>query len=426
VKRKLWSVLILFAIVHMILASCAETPLQTSATAKALVVATSGDDVAAGTADAPMKTIAAAVAKATPGDRIIVREGLYRETIEVEHSGEEKKPIMLTAEGKVTLEPPGENKKSQGIVGHDVGFWIIDGFEITGHLQGIKFKNGHDLVIRKCRIHGGNEGMALEGTTATRLLYEDVEIYENDRGGLDVNNGVAMDTVTFRRCSSHHNLCVGGCDGFGISHKCTAKQVRFENCQAVENGSDGFDLSGTGSGITVINCSAHGNGTKMWGANFKCWNSGSKFINCVSWATGINHDGNFEAHGDNISFINCTSGQNDDSGFAISGKNVHLLNCIIAESKKKAVKFYKDDNHPNPSCSAENCLFFDCGDTGPVAVGENGNSIGDPQFGDAKTGDFRIKATGAAAGKGQASADATQDVAGHPRGNKPSIGAFEP
>jgi len=399
------------------------SPGDAESTGKTLIVSTTGDDSAAGTRSAPLKTIAAALAKLGPGDKGIVLAGTYKETITLPRSGEEGKPITLVAEGKVVLEPP----EGHGVVGRGIGFWVVEGFEADRAVQGIKFKDSHDITIRKCIARGCGFGFGLEGKSADRMLFEDIEFCDSKAGGVDVNNGVTMDHVIFRRCSAHHNACDGGTDGFGISHHCISNAVRFENCNAYENGSDGFDLSGTGTGITVINCSAHGNGTKMWGANFKIWHPGSKVINCVAWATcAPNHDGNFEAHGDDITFINCTSGENDDSGFALSGKNTRIINCIIAGSKKKAAKFYKDDKHPNPTCTAENCLIFNCGENGPFTIGENGNIAGDPQFADASKGDFKIKAGSAAAGKGKPVADAAQDAAGHAREKNPSIGAFEP
>jgi parallel beta-helix repeat protein len=388
-----------------------------------IVVAPNGDDSAAGTRSAPLKTIAAALAKLAPGDKAIVLAGTYKETITLPRSGEEGKPITLIGEGKVVLTP----SDGHGIVGRGVGYWVVEGFEAEHAVQGIKFKDCHDITIRKCKAHACGVGLAFENKSAERMLFEDVELADSEAGGMDANNPCAMDHVTFRRCVAHHNACKGGTDGFGISHHCTAKEVRFENCQAYENGSDGFDLSGTGSGITVINCSAHGNGTKMWGANFKIWNPGTKVINCVAWHTSApNHDGNFEAHGDDVSFINCTSGENEDSGFALSGKNTRLINCIIADAKKKSAKFYKDEKHPDPTATAENCLVFNCGDNGPVAVGSNGNISGDPQFVDAKAGDFKIKSGSAAMGKGKAVPEAAQDAAGKTREKNPSIGAYEP
>jgi len=388
------------------------------------VVSPAGDDGAAGLRAAPFKTIAAALGKAGPGDHVVVLAGTYKETLTLPKSGEENKPITVSAEGAVVLTP---GKDEHGIVGRGVGFLVVEGFEVDGARQGLKFKDGHDITLRKIKSHGSEDGLAFEGAKAERMLFEDVELFDNVKGGMDVNNPVAMDHVIFRRCSAYRNGCKGGTDGFGISHDCTAKDVRFEACQAYENGSDGFDLSGKkGYGITVIDCVSHHNGTKMWGANFKCWNPGSTFTNCVGYATGETNDGNFEAHADNITFIHCTSGENRDSGFVITGQKAKLIDCIIADAKKHTLKFYKDDKRPEPTVTADHCLFFNCGDLGPFKADDSGNLVGDPKFSDPAKGDYHIKPGSAAAGKGT-SANVEKDAAGVARPKEaPSIGAFEP
>jgi len=57
-------------------------------------------DANVGTAGSPMKTIRAAVAKAGPGDTVVVRPGVYREQVVFERSGEPGRPIVLRSEKK--------------------------------------------------------------------------------------------------------------------------------------------------------------------------------------------------------------------------------------------------------------------------------------------------------------------------------------
>jgi hypothetical protein len=303
----------------------------------------------------------------------------------------------------------------------------VAGFEIAGFEQGLKFKDCHDVVVRRCLAHNGHVGLSLEGSKAEKMLFEEIELAGNEAGGLDVSNGVAMEDVTFRRCTSHDNACKGGNDGFGISHKCTTRNVRFEYCTAYNNGSDGFDISGReGFGVTLAGCVAHHNGTKMWGVNFKCWNPGSKFINCVGYVTGKDNDGNFEALADNLTYINCTSGENGDVGMKVRGKNTKLINCLFAGAQKQAVWLVKEKDKPDSSLTAENCLVSGC-KPGDIAIGKDGNLEGEALLFDAAKGDYRIKPGSAAAGFGKAAPEATEDAAGKPRPkDSPAIGAYEP
>jgi len=409
----------------LVVVLCGAIGAEEEGAVKTIFVSPGGKDGAVGTWVEPLGKLSAALAKVMPGERVVVLEGSYGETVTLPKSGEPGKPILLLAEGRVIINPGGDKKDhGHGIVGRDVGWWIIEGFEITGHLQGIKFKNGHDITVRKCRIRAGGSGLALEGTTARNLLFEDIELFEHKSGGLDVAKPVAMEAVTFRRCIAHHNDCEDGSDGFGISHECTTRNVLFEGCQAFYNGSDGFDLSGRkGFGLEVVGCVAHHNGQKRWGANFKCWNPGSKFINCTAWVTGADADGNFELIGDNIELINCTSGANADAGIVVSGKNARIVNCIIADAAKKALVLKK----PEASCTAENCLVSHCGSPGAIVPGKYGNLIGDAAFLDPEKGDYRTRRESAAVGKGQPVPEVASDADGHPRPKAaPTIGAYEP
>ena len=74
------------------------TTLLTPLHAAELYVATNGDDKAAGTLAAPLQTIQAAFNKASAGDTILLREGIYREAVALKNkSGKDGAPITLKA-----------------------------------------------------------------------------------------------------------------------------------------------------------------------------------------------------------------------------------------------------------------------------------------------------------------------------------------
>ncbi len=62
-------------------------------------VAPTGDDTAAGDAQHPLATLAAAAAKMKPGDTCFVQPGVYRETIRPAVSGEPDKPMASSPRG---------------------------------------------------------------------------------------------------------------------------------------------------------------------------------------------------------------------------------------------------------------------------------------------------------------------------------------
>src|ERR1700688_4691913 len=73
-----------------------------SPAARATEFVVSQRDVAAsdhnpGSRQKPLKTISAAAAKVSAGDRVVIRRGDYRETVIITASGTEKAPIIFEA-----------------------------------------------------------------------------------------------------------------------------------------------------------------------------------------------------------------------------------------------------------------------------------------------------------------------------------------
>lgn len=70
-----------------------------------LHVATGGSDSAAGTAAAPLRTVQAAIDRATPGTTIKVHQGTYSQVLNIKNSGTSAAPITVTnaGDGPVTI-----------------------------------------------------------------------------------------------------------------------------------------------------------------------------------------------------------------------------------------------------------------------------------------------------------------------------------
>jgi hypothetical protein len=100
-----------------------------------LHVAMSGDDAAAGTPEAPLRTIQKAVGMARAGDTVVVHGGEYKGHVIFQRSGEPDKPIILKAapgerpvfdgEGKGRI----ELKSGQGWQ-KPIGWIRVEGLEI--------------------------------------------------------------------------------------------------------------------------------------------------------------------------------------------------------------------------------------------------------------------------------------------------------
>jgi hypothetical protein len=160
-------------------------------------VATTGDDSAAGTPGAPMKTIAAAAAKATAGTCVHVHAGQYPETKTIRFSadGTAAAPIvLLSVDGPLgALIDGSANTDAEGIyIANDS--IVIDGFEFKGmtaatqnqpiHFDGHLMGKGKGSAVRNCKITGGYDMLKMNqiagdvaAAPATVIVIEHNEIY---------------------------------------------------------------------------------------------------------------------------------------------------------------------------------------------------------------------------------------------------------
>lgn len=127
-------------------------------------VAPKGSDLNPGTAGRPLRTIQRGVDLARPGDVILVRAGVYRESIRLSISGTPARPISLKnypherpviAVDKI----PTTDIARKGILlqskkgeKYPISWWLIQGFEIRNAYDGIKLYNGDHLILLSNKI----------------------------------------------------------------------------------------------------------------------------------------------------------------------------------------------------------------------------------------------------------------------------------
>ena len=116
-------------------------------------VATSGNDLAKGTADSPWRTIGQAMnAKLKPGDEVVVRSGTYKEAVVVNKDGSAAGAITLRSEvpGGAKIVPP-DTKAGITILGDYV---TVDGFDVSGSQgSGITGVHVHHVTLTHNIVH---------------------------------------------------------------------------------------------------------------------------------------------------------------------------------------------------------------------------------------------------------------------------------
>ncbi|MGZ3458859.1 MAG: right-handed parallel beta-helix repeat-containing protein [Archangium sp.] len=193
-----------------------EPPPQPAAYAHEWVVSPTGDDAAAGSAAAPVRTISKAISLAGPGDLIRVLAGDYPERVLITDSaraGTPEAPITLLGEGKPHI-IPGSEQGALMLV--DRPNWIIRGFNIDmqNHAAyGVAFTGDNSgTLLADSEIHHGHYGAG-------------VSFHGQSHGATLENNHI-------------HDIVIDGDDAHGVIIQPTASNVTVRNNVIHDNSGD--------------------------------------------------------------------------------------------------------------------------------------------------------------------------------------------
>jgi hypothetical protein len=228
-----------------------------AADATTLVVATNGNDSAAGTLTQPLRTIQRAVDLAKPGDTIAVRGGTYALTdnITITTSGTASQPITLGAYQGERVVVDGEQlpashtpvggsipRAERGAIHQEASYWRISDLEIVNGPYGVYCDGCNNNVFARLRTHDNYEsGFQLQGASSNNQILN-LDSYGNRDPR---KNGESADGLAIKEGSGTGNVVRG---------------ARLWN-----NVDDGFDNWKFASPIVVENTVAYGNGFNRWG-----------------------------------------------------------------------------------------------------------------------------------------------------------------
>ena len=310
----------------------------------------SGTDTASGAVLSPFRTIGAAAGRAHAGDLVVVRSGVYSESVVLTQSGALGAPIVLRGlPGAVLVSPD----PSQSLSAFDVGagaYVTIQGFEIGGGFDEAVFvrAGAHDIELAGLDVHDNQSGIWIEG--AAQVFVHDCVLEHNFRTGIRIFAGAHDIQVADTRAEANDDGqgCDGASDGFNAD--ASTANITFERATAVGNSDDGFDLKGTNA--AVLESVAQDNqctGVKLW--------AGGLLQNVLveRSPTGVRVTA---PAGATTTLENCTLSQND-IGVAIDGSDhtVHVQNSIVTGPAKAltyaaAMTLLEDHNilfRPSPS-----------------------------------------------------------------------------
>jgi hypothetical protein len=221
-----------------------------------ITVAANGDDANPGTLASPLKTIQAAVDKATPGTVIQIRGGTYAPStnVQVNANGTASAPITMRAYGTEKVVIDGENMPyTPGAVGSSIpraergalhvegDYWRFEGLEIIHGPYGIFAVDANNNVYDRLITRDNYEsGLHIQGASANNRIV-DLDAYGNRDPR---KNGESADGLAIKEGSGTGNTVIG---------------ARLWN-----NSDDGFDAWEFLSPIRIEDTAAWGNGYNHW------------------------------------------------------------------------------------------------------------------------------------------------------------------
>jgi hypothetical protein len=331
-------------------------------------VAPTGSDDAAGTRQAPWRTVQKAFDTLRPGQTALVRGGTYRENLVVDRGGRPDAPITVrSAPGERAVLEPAVHAPSYPLrLTTGAAYVRIQGFVIqdargpsTMNVVGLGEDPGaHDYEISDCEIRfaRNSSGVFVDNTNRHVWLLGNT-VHDNNEPGVQ-HQGIYFeghDSVIA------NNVVYGQTDGFGIQIRAGARNVEVTNNTVTRVSLSGIMVESTASDVTVVN-------------NVSAFNGG--------WAVrGL--DGGGPLGTGNVAYGNLGFG-NRSGEFANEGRPI-------------------------------------------IDFSRGGNVVADPRFADAAAGDFRLAAGSPALARALPAFTPAHDRAGdaRPVSGRADLGAFE-
>lgn len=263
-------------------------PMANSSSGTTYYVSPQGSDNANGrTPNTAWRKIQYALNQARAGDTILVRSGIYREVLEIQHGGATNAPVTLARypNEKPILDGTGLTSRVAISLGAVKGF-IFDGFIVRNYaLDGFGFAvwgDSDDITVRNCEFYrvGTPVKIAADGSPAirSRITLENIQARDYPMAGFDLGPGPVEDVlirnVRLDGVTEGNNT---GSDAIAVER---GKRIYIENVHVTGHQGDGIDMKA--ESVTVRRATVEGharNGIKIWKGNSlidSCRVSGSR------------------------------------------------------------------------------------------------------------------------------------------------------
>lgn len=327
----------------------------------------------------PKLTIAGGIGCLSAGDTLVVKSGIYNESLNSTPSGTSwanATTIRANPGDTVRLAPTSGSAPRAATFGSGKQYIIVDGFEVnSGNLHdGFKIEGtSHHIRIQNCEIWGATYMGIMDATGASTTRTSNLEILNNiihDNGGTG--------------STQRHGIYI------------TSQGNRIWGNTVYRNSAYGIQLwnaSGTVSNNDIQYNKSYDNRLR---SGYVWRGSNNLFANNLGWDNGI--DGMVHSGGSNNKIYNNTMYSNNGNGISAGGSDLVRNNICFANGASQ------------------------------IAGGTRSNNLtSNPSFMNAGADDFHLQSGSAARDAGATLAEVTNDFdkVPRPQGGGVEIGAFE-
>jgi len=267
------------------------------------------DDANTGESDRPLRTISKAVELVQPGDRVIIRPGVYREGIALTKGGTKEKPVVIQAEKPGTVVVTGADPLKG---------WTRE----PGDAPVYSVSWPHDFIINtnpdgsKVRNHGADAPIGC----AEQVIWD-------SRPLAQVMSRAAMRPGTFFVDWDRDRLYVwlpGGLDPNATQVLGSTRSTQLERGGPWGNWAKPEHVHVKGIIFRYAANFAQRGGVKAW--------NGWRIEDCtVEW----NNGGGLGIDGDDVVILRVTSQDNGFSGIGGGGRNGLVKDCVVRRNNRK-------------------------------------------------------------------------------------------
>ena len=225
-------------------------------------VSLSGSDTAPGSRGRPWRTIQKALDTLEPGQRALVRAGVYRESLVMRRAGESSAPITLAAfpGERPVLRPQGNGEMdyplriTTGAAHFRVRRLVIEeaplDTTVNVYVAAQEKPFPHDIEIAGCEIRRSTGTGLLAEPNSQRVRVVGNLVHGNGLGTAHQHQGIYFQG---RDGTIAGNVVYGQPNGFGIQVRGGADNVVVANNTVVGNALSGIVVENTAGHVTVVN-----------------------------------------------------------------------------------------------------------------------------------------------------------------------------